>query len=613
MSGIAGVVARDGGPVDPALPARMAEWMAFRGPHGTRSWAEGPAGLAHALLRTGDVGEDVPQPLSLDGNLWIVADARLDARDALARDLRGAGCGDAAEDAPAARLLLLALRAWGDDAPRRLLGDFAFAAWDARRRRLFCARDPFGVKPFFYAPASPAFVFANTLDCVRLHPAVDDALDEAWIADFLVHGGTQAPDATVHAAIRQLPPAHTLVLEDGRVSLHRYWALPTEAAPRSSTRVRDVVAEGVETLRLAVRDRLPDGPASFFLSGGRDSTSLAALAADTVARGERTADFQAYTACYERLMPDEERRYTAMAADALGIPVHFTAVDAYPAFGRWGAPELRRPQPTDNVLGAIEADQLRQAAAHGPVLLTGQGGDPVQRETRSRLTKLVVAGHPARALREAAEYAWWHRRLPRPGVRTWLAERGGARPWPAEVPPWIAPDFARRVGLADRVAEWNARRPPAHALRPEAYESLVAPLWPGLFTAYDPGVTGVPIEVRHPFFDLRVVRAWLSVPPAQWYNDKGLLRIGMRGRLPEAFLRRPKTPLSGDPLALRYARDGGDWLGGRTVDDAVAPWIDPARVPAATGGRSAEAPRSFWEDIRPLALSLWVTGVNRTM
>ena len=605
MSRIGGIVSLDGAPVDAALIQRMAATMAAGGPDGVRTLTAGPAGLVHGLLRTGDVGEGGSQPFSLDGRRWIVADARIDGRGELVRALRDAGI-SASPDAPAAELILHAVRAWGDDAPRHLLGDFAFAVWDAPRRRLFCARDHFGVKPFFYARPRRDFVFASALDAVRLHPEVGTELDEGWIADFLVHGDTQALDATLYAAVWQLPPAHTLVVQDGRIHVTRYWSLPTEPAVRRSTKVRDVVAEGMETLRIAVRDRLPEGSAAFFMSGGRDSSSLAALAVETIRRGERRTALRGRSVHYERLMPDEERRYTRMAADALGIPVDFTAVDDYTVFGRWETPELRHPQPSDNALAAIEADELRRAAAHARVVFTGQGGDPVQRETRSRLTKLALRGHLLRAVREAAEYAWWHRRLPRPGVRTWLAERRGARPWHTEVPRWIAPEFARRIGLAERVAEWNAWRVPVHLLRPEAYETLVAPLWPGLFLSYDPGVTGVPVEVRHPFFDLRVVDFWLSVPPAQWYNDKGLLRIGMRGRLPEPFLRRPKTPLVGDPLALRRERDGAAWLGGRTVSDAVAPWVDVDRVPAATGGRSADLPRYDWEDIRPLALSLWL-------
>ncbi|HEX2201927.1 MAG TPA: asparagine synthase-related protein, partial [Longimicrobium sp.] len=140
----------------------------------------------------------------------------------------------------------------------------------------------------------------------------------------------------------------------------------------------------------------------------------------------------------------------------------------------------------------------------------------------------------------------------------------------------------------------------------EAMEQLSAALWPALFAGYDPGATGIPVEVRHPYFDPRVARFLLSVPPAQWYNDKGLVRIGMRGRLPAAFLRRPKTPLSGDPLEARLRDRGARWLGGRTLGTAVERFVDPEKVPRTVGGRAAAGEAPLWEDVRPLALSLWL-------
>ncbi|HEX2202132.1 MAG TPA: asparagine synthase-related protein, partial [Longimicrobium sp.] len=410
MSGIAATVRLDGGPGDAALLERMTACMAFRGPDGTRTWSEGPAGLGHALLRTGDVAREADQPLTLDGATWIAADARIDGRGELIRELRGAGRG-VDGDASAAELILHAYAVWGVASPERLLGDFAFAVWDAPRRRLFCARDLFGVKPLFHARAGAELVVSNTLGCVRLHPGVSDALDDAAVADFLVHGHPEELDLTVFRDVRALPPGHALVAEDGEVRVRRWGALPTGAEPLRYRRVTEYVEHFLEVLGEAVRDRLPEGAASLFLSGGRDSTAIGALAREAVDRGERRTELRAFTAVYDRLLPDEERRYTRMAAGALRIPVDFTAVDGYEAFERWETPALRRPQPTDAVLGAIEADQLAQAAAHARVLFTGQGGDAALRETRSRLTKLVAAGHPLRALREAAEYAWWHGRL----------------------------------------------------------------------------------------------------------------------------------------------------------------------------------------------------------
>ena len=605
MSGIVALLRLDGAPVDAELLGRTTACLAYRAPDGTRTWSSGPAGLGHALLRTGDRERAADQPFTLDGATWIAADARIDGRAALVSELRAAGRA-VDQDASSAELILHAYAAWGDDCPARLLGDFAFALWDGPRRRLFCARDLFGVKPLFHARAGASLVVSNTLDRVRLHPGVPDALDDAAVADFLVHGHLEELDLTVWRDVRALPPAHALVAEGGAVRVRRWGALPAEAEPLRYRRVRDYVDHYLAVMGEAVRDRLPEGAAALFLSGGRDSTAVAALAREAIDRGERRTELRAYTAVYDRLLPDEERRYTAMAAEALRIPVRFTAVDGYEAFERWETPALLRPQPTDAVLGAIEADQLAQAAETARVLFTGQGGDAALRETRSRLTKLVVSGHPFRALREAAEYAWWHRRLPRPGVRSWRADRTGASRWHARVPGWIDPDVARRVGLAERVAAWNAQAPPPHPLRPEALEQLSTPLWPALFAAYDPGATRVPVEVRHPYFDLRVVTFLLSIPPAQWYNDKVLPRMGMRGRLPDAFLRRPKTPLSGDPLEARLRDRGAGWLGGRTLGAAVARFVDPEKVPRNVGGRGAPSDAPLWEDVRPLALSLWL-------
>jgi asparagine synthase (glutamine-hydrolysing) len=605
VSGIAGIVALDGAPVDAALLDRMAGFLASRGPGGGAARLMGPAGFVHSLLRTGDVGEDVPQPVSVDGRTWIVADARIDGRAELARALRAGGI-EASAEAPAAELILHALRLWGDDAPARLLGDFAFAAWDGERRRLLCARDLFGIKPFYYASAGGAFVFSSSLDCVRLHPAVSGELDEGWIADFLLHGDSQSVEATVYAAIGQLAPGHLLVVEGERIEIRRFAGLPEQAEPLRLRSPAEYAEAFLEVVREAVADRLPRERAGILLSGGRDSTALAATWRDLVDRGVRGAELRGYTAYHARLMPDDEPVFASMAAEALGIPLRLLAVDGYAAFGRWETPELYRPQPSSSPLLAIDADQLRQAAEHSRVLLTGQGADALLRETTSRLTRLAVGGHPLRAAREAAEYARWHRRIPRPGVRTWLAARGGPPPKPIDPPGWIDPAFAARVGMADRLAAWSVPRTSAHPLRPEAHALLSAPFWPILFPVWDPGATGVPIELRHPYLDLRVVRLALSIPPAQWYNDKGLLRIGMRGRLPAPLLARPKTPVHGDPLAVRAAAHGEGWLGGRTADARVAPWVDLSRVPRLAGGASGEAPRRLHEDLRPLALSLWL-------
>jgi asparagine synthase (glutamine-hydrolysing) len=596
VSGIAGVVAHGGGAVDPALLRRMARLLSLRGPDGEQVLELGSCGFAHSLLLTGD--RPAPAgPVSLDPSLSIVCDARLDARAELLLALAAAG-DEAPPGASAAELVLRAYRAWGTACVDRLTGDFAFAVWDAPARRLFCAGDPFGVKRLYHASPTGAFVFSNTLDCVLLHPGVEPALDEAAVADFLVHSVQLDRDRTIRRAVRALAPGHALAVEEGRVRTWRWWRPPADE-PLRYRRVGEYAEHFLEVFSTAVRERMPEGPVSVLMSGGRDSPAVAAVA---VAAG---GPVRAFTAFSSGLVREEEGRYAAIAARALGIPVTWLDVDPYRAFARFGRdPRLRRPEPVGALFLAAEVDQAVQAAAHARVLLTGYGGDAALRESPSRLTRLALGGHPLRAAAEAARYARLHRRLPRPGLRTWL--RRGEAAAPPRVPGWIADDFARRVGLAERLASPPGPLFPRHPLRPEALDSLAGPVWPSLFAARDPGATGLPLEVRHPFFDVRLIRFLLSVPPAQWYNDKGLLAAAMRGRLPPAILRRPKAPLPDDPLAARRRAHGDAWLGGRTLGPEVEPWVDPGRVPAVTGGRAPGPGDPLWLNVRPLSLSLWL-------
>jgi asparagine synthase (glutamine-hydrolysing) len=599
MSGIAGIVAHGGAPADSALLGRMAARMARRAPDGERVVDLGGCGFAHALLATGDRPPPAG-PFSLSPTLSIVCDARLDAPAELAHALESAG-ERARADASAAELLLRAYRAWGDGCLRRVMGDFAFAIWDAGARRLFCARDVFGVKPLYHASPPDAFVFASEIECVRMHPGVDDALDEVAIAEFLVHALPLEGDRTIRRAVKALAPGHALAVEDGRTRTWRWWH-PPQDEPLRYRRIADYAEDFRAVFAAAVRDRAPDGPVGVLMSGGRDSPAVAAMAAEASPGGVR-----AFTTISSGVIRgEEEGRFAALAADRLGIPITWHDVDPYRAYGRSGEdPRLVRPEPQDSPFLAAEVDQEERAAGHSRVLLTGFGGDAVQRETQSRLVRLVRDGHPLRALAEAARYVPLHRRLPRPGVRTWL--RGGpAGVIEPRIPEWIDPDFARRVGLAERLASPPGPAFAPHPLRPEAVEAMAGPLWPALFASRDPGATGMTLELRHPFFDLRLIRFLLSVPPAQWYNDKGLLLAAMRGRLPEAILRRPKTPLPDDPLAARRRAHGAAWLGGRTLGPEIEPYVDPARVPAETGGRAPGPGDPLWLNVRPLELSLWL-------
>src|SRR5436309_10916945 len=227
MSGIVGIVNFDGAPVDRALLRGMTDFMTFRGPDEQQVWVDGNVGFGHTLLRTTFESEHEHQPFTLDGRTWIVADARVDAQADLIAKLAARG-EEVKRGVTDVELLLRAYHAWDEDCVDHLLGDFAFAIWDGLRRRLFCARDHLGVKPFFYAHLGQTVIFSNTLDCVRQHPAVSDTLNDTVIADFLLFGVNQNRAKSSFVDIQRLPPAFRATWSGAGLQMTRYWSLPID-------------------------------------------------------------------------------------------------------------------------------------------------------------------------------------------------------------------------------------------------------------------------------------------------------------------------------------------------------------------------------------------------
>ena len=194
-------------------------------------------------------------------------------------------------------LILSAYEKWGEDCVKHLTGDFAFAIWDERSQRLFCARDHFGVKPFFYTYIDGNFNFSSTLNDLR--PGVSNRLNEIAIGDYLLFGVNQDNSTTIFQDIQRLPPGHTLTLANNEITIRRYWtpSLTAEVRYRDS---QSYVEHFSELLSRAVRDRLHTDRVAISMSGGLDSTSLAAIASEH-------AEVAGFTVVYDTLIPDEER------------------------------------------------------------------------------------------------------------------------------------------------------------------------------------------------------------------------------------------------------------------------------------------------------------------
>ncbi|HYI12185.1 MAG TPA: asparagine synthase-related protein [Thermoanaerobaculia bacterium] len=452
---------------------------------------------------------------------------------------------------------------YGDALTEHLIGDFSFALWDGPRRRLLLVRDHFARRPLFYAQHHGALHATNDLPTLLAIPGLAGPLDEHALADFLLFGRNLHAGRTTFANIRRVPAAHHLIATTEGVSIQRYWSIPWRDQPRRIQPI-EAQAEFRDVFSRAVRDRVRDRDRVVLsLSGGLDSNAVAATLAQLLKKGEVATDVRALTTVWRTEFHDTEADHAAAAAKAYGFPHEFHVADGCEPFARWDDPRVRGLEPTDEPCSAAFFDFIRHAVAHAPVILTGEGGDPLLYNSHEHFFRLLTRFRLLRFAREAGGYLLARGRLPPLNLRSQLRRALGRPPQLPEYPAWIDPELERRLGLRERWLQVLAPSGPRlHAYRNEAARILDNPAWSRGFEATDPGSTGQPLEWRSPFFDVRVVEFLFSLPPMPHFADKELVRESMRGWMPEIVRRRPKTPLPHDPSARAFGRFRERWMQG---------------------------------------------------
>ena len=608
MSGFIGILHSDGRPVDRLQLERMTEATAFRGPDRQDVWLDGSVGFGHTLLKTTFEAEKERQPCSLDGRTRITADARIDGRKELIRclGLEDKPYGVQAVTDP--ELILHAYRRWGSGCVDRLLGDFAFAIWDGNRRRLLCARNHFGVKPFYYAHTGDTLLIGNTLETLRRHPSVSGMIDDNTIADFLMFGSSLHRDRTAFAEIRKLPPASLLTWSPGGNPIcRRYWRLPV-AKPLRIKDSHEAIDRFLALMRTAVGDRMRTRNIGLCLSGGMDSTTVAAMAAEWRSSTPGRYDLRAGTLYDDTWIHDDEHCFSALAADSLNIPMKAvsTAKNRFPGgddtLHRWQIMPLSEPAKTESDA------QLKAFAGDVRVVLTGHGGDPLLDPSpihAGAFFKSLFFGGLGMAL---FRYSLTQQTFPRIGLRKNLRRWMGTRPNHGRSlhPPWFNPSFQKRLHLEQRWARHQRVSRPVASHRSGAHWILENPGWEPLFETMDPGVTGETVESRHPFFDLRVVSYLTALPAVPWCVDKMILRRAMKTRLPEKVLRRPKTPLRGFAAYEQLVREPLTGYEGLLETTGIDAYIDTRRLTKLMAHPEKLYPEEYPWITRPLGLALWL-------
>jgi asparagine synthase (glutamine-hydrolysing) len=515
MSIIAGIWQKDSQPVDATILSRMLRTLGPPTPDGEACWALGPVGFGHREPPMREALHEHELVWDKTTDCRMVWNGRLDNRQELIERFRSDGIQLGRQTDP--KLALAAYQKWGADGVRHLLGDFALAIWDGKARRLLCARDPLGVKPLYYYFDGGRLLFASEVSAILEVPGVPRRVNEAMIAEYLLMD-FQDREGTPFEGIRQVPPAHVLCLEDGRLSLRRYWDVDPALYTRY-VRDEDYLERFSELFREAVRCRLPDHGAGVLLSGGIDSTGVAAVA-QTIRRVEPQASrLEAYTFVHPGFLQEEWQALCALM-DRYGIPLHLirqeaegkclTSYDVY-----------RTSAQTLHYQGFVTLPFILARAAENrtTVLLTGFGADELFRTgevgylrdllRRGRLPRLV---HELRALQQAygvsvtstAQALLWDQ-LPAT-ARRWVKAACGRG-----VPDWMDRAFAKRTAVSQRTPCRRLKRFSTYC-QEESYRAMTGAPMSVALAWMDSAAARYGIECRHPFLDRRLLEYVVSIP-----------------------------------------------------------------------------------------------------
>lgn len=572
MCGIAGIVSLDG--FDPRKLVAMTQMIAYRGPDGygfgyatagaevsmeIRHGDERPPGIARPHVGLGnrrlailDLSANGNQPMQADhGAFCITYNGEIYNYKEIREELLSLGHNFSS--ATDTEVILRSYIAWGERCLERFNGMWSFALWDRARQRLFCARDRFGVKPFYYAASPRAFYFGSEIKQVLAASEMKRVANPRAIADFLEFGLQDHLEETSFEGVFQLPGGHSLSLEFKEPlvpAIRRYWELHT--APELNLAPNDAADEFHARFERAVRLRLrSDVPVGVSLSGGLDSSAVLCEAR----RVAPDSAFQSFSSCFTDARIDE-RPYMAAVATAANSAKHWMFPDAE---SFWKAAETiahHQDEPMGGPSVFAQWSIMREARKNGvPVLLGGQGGDESLCGYRKyyffHVWHLFRRLNPA-FLREA------------PALLTTFAEVD----WSIAAVGRYLPAIARkRVSPLERLSSPALRKSArdsapllgaARGLAERQKIDLLTSSIPCLLRHEDRNSMAHSIETRLPFLDYQLVEFAVRCAPALKLRNgwtKWMLREALAGTLPDQ-IRLRKSKLGFDTPAAAWLISG---------------------------------------------------------
>jgi asparagine synthase (glutamine-hydrolysing) len=534
MCGIAGFIRTDGGPAELAVIQRMTDAVRHRGPNGAGHFIDGPVALGHRRLSVLDLSDDGAQPMQYaDSGLVLTFNGEIYNYIEIREELRAHGY--AFHTQTDSEVILAAYSCWGEDCVTRFNGMWSFAILDRRKKKLFCSRDRFGVKPFYYRVDGKAFAFSSEIR--QLLPFGDStAADMDVVRTYLVTDASELDDATFFKGIRRIPGGHSGVydLTTNKFSIRRYYEIK---------RREEISALGIDAaierfgalLEDAVRLRMrSDVKVGTCLSGGMDSSTVATLAS-RLYRQSAGGAFAAITAVSEQ-ESNNEARFAEMVVKASDLDWHPVKPGYRDFTDTLDAVVRAQEEPFGSPSLTMQYFVMKTARDNGiTVLLDGQGGD----ETLLGYEKYYAAYIASSFRRE--------------GIGATLAairasarnnsKMGSVNMAKYLVGGMVAPARYAFYKQRHRHFTRHAARPPhlsafarncfdSFELQKLEIESTNLPI---LLRYEDKNSMAHSIEARLPFLDYRLLEMSLSLPDTYKIRDgwsKWILRKTMETRMP---------------------------------------------------------------------------------
>ncbi|MBI5408619.1 MAG: asparagine synthase (glutamine-hydrolyzing) [Nitrospirae bacterium] len=575
MCGIAGIFNFNGKSVHMNAVKHMTDKLYHRGPDDEGFYLDGRVALGHRRLSIIDLSPAGHQPMcNEDGAIWLTYNGEIYNYQELTSELKAKG--HVFSSRTDSEVIIHAYEEWGAGCLGKFNGMWAFALWDSRKKELFCARDRFGIKPFYYYLDKGRFVFASEIKSILTDETIPCKPGGRVIFDFLAYENNDYIDhaeETFFERIKRLRPAHYMVVKDGEARAFRYWELnPEKRLERIPD--REAAQRFYELFEDSVRLRLrSDVPLGTCLSGGLDSSSIVCIAnklifkngVNPAAVGERQKTF---SACFDDKACDEREFINAV--------IEKTNVETNRVFPRGEelfelAPKFIEDQGepvagTSQWAGWLVMRLVKSCGV--TVVLNGQGADEILAGYGSYFLanfKDLFAGlRFLRLANELNKYSRYHG-YPRPWLAMdlmrhfapfhpfrWKRRLTGEKE-PEAFPLWLNRDFikAHKYDICDEV------RYEGH-MDQSLYHFLCIERLPSLLRYEDRNSMAFSVEARLPFLDYRLVEFCFSLPSHQKIRDgagKLVLRNALKGVIPEVVRERIKKVGFDTPEALWFRSD----------------------------------------------------------